>query len=287
MTRTESPRGDEALAGAGSRTENRRLAVIPGRPTPTPTRIARVVPSRRTPGLVGVLERVKMRLAAGRAEPFAALLRRPRFLRGPHIETPVDAAPLRTPRLTLRPYRMSDAPAWFALQSDPAVVRYLPWPIRTRDESRAHLRHRTRHTRLWQTDDILALAIEHEGRLIGDVCLQLRAVNRNARTVEMSWIIDTANGGNGYATEAALAMAQLAFATVNARIITAVIHPDNARSIALAQRLGFRETHRDDHSILMTLSIIDFLDNLAAKPHLRSLLGIASAQRAHEDRWHR
>jgi len=132
---------------------------------------------------------------------------------------------------------MEDAAAWYEIQSNPEVVRYLDWPLRDAKESLEHLKHRTQHTVLLQAGDFLALAIESEGIVVGDVSLHLRDV-RNRR-VEMGWVLNPAHSGRGYATEAAAAVATFAFEHLNAHEITAVIRPGNERSIALATRLGF------------------------------------------------
>lgn len=165
--------------------------------------------------------------------------RRPRWMRGPRLERVVTAPRIATPRLVLRPHRSSDASDWYSLQSDQNVLRYLPWPPRSRRASRRHLRHRTRHIRLEQVGDFMALAVELDGRLIGDVSLHLREVDARRRRAEIGWIIGTEWAGRGYAMEAARAMLGLAFETLEARYVTAVMDPDNERSHLLARRLGF------------------------------------------------
>jgi RimJ/RimL family protein N-acetyltransferase len=164
-------------------------------------------------------------------------VRRPRLLRGARLAAPAIAPVVATERLRLRPHRMDDAAEWFSIQSNPDVVRHLDWPLRDRVESMRHLRHRTRHTVLLQADDFLALAVEREGQVIGDVSLHLRDVH--SKIVEMGWVLNPAHGRHGYATEAAAALAIFAFEHLGACEITAVIHEKNERSIALAKRLGF------------------------------------------------
>ncbi len=201
-------------------------AVHPARPT-RPARSAR--PAHPFP-----LAPLRDRLAS-------AGIRRPRVLRGPRTETPFDAPRIRTERLLLRPHRTADAADWFALQSEPAVRAFLPWPERDRASSARHLRDRTRHTRLWQKDDFLALAIERDGRLIGDVSLHLRSVGAAERSAEIGWVLHPSAGGRGYATEAASALLDFAYDVVGARWVTAVTDARNAPSLALARRLGFVE----------------------------------------------
>lgn len=204
----------------------------------------------RSPGVLGAVERVKAGLGSSAV---AARLRRPRFLRGPYLDRAIDAQPITTERLVLRPHRISDAESWYSLQSNPEVVRYMSWGIRSRVESREHLAARSRHTKLWQTDDFLALAIERDGVLIGDVSLQLRSVDRDVRSVEMGWVLDPTHQGNGYAAEAARAALDVAFTQVGARFVTAVIDRRNERSVGLAERLGFRTLSSDSSSRLMTI----------------------------------
>jgi RimJ/RimL family protein N-acetyltransferase len=175
-------------------------------------------------------------------------------MRGARLERSVAAPRVQTQRLLLRPHRLTDAIEWHALQSDPKVLRYLPWPRRSYRESRRHLHHRTRHIRLAQAGDFLALAVELDGRLIGDVSLHLRVVAADDRRAEIGWIIGTEWAGNGYATEAADAMLRFAFDTLEARYVSAVMHPDNDRSHLLAHRLGFLQIGQAGDERTMLLS---------------------------------
>ncbi|ALJ22174.1 GNAT family N-acetyltransferase [Microbacterium sp. No. 7] len=180
--------------------------------------------------------------------------RRPRALRGIYIDEPVDAPTLRTKRLVLRPHRLDDAEQWYRLQSDPQVIRYLRWPERDRRASRRHLRDRTRHTRLWQENDFLALAIELDGTLIGDVSLHLRTAYPDSRTAEIGWVVDPAYGHNGYTSEAANAMLDLAFGALRAKLVMAVANNRNTPSIALAERLSFVPASRGEESTVLVLT---------------------------------
>lgn len=183
---------------------------------------------------------------------------RPRWLRGPRLDTPVVAPTLQTDRLLLRPHRMSDAAAWYALQCEPTVLEFLPWPERTRRQSARHLAHRTRHTRLLQRDDFLALGVERDGILIGDVSLHLRDVGAGERSAEIGWILAPAWEGRGYATEASNAMLDLAFGRLGAKWVTAVVDAGNTRSIALAERLGFLPVGDDGSDRVLRLGADQF-----------------------------
>lgn len=182
------------------------------------------------------------------------LRHRPRMLRGVRMERPVDAPVLRTARATLRPHRIEDAEAWHRLHADPETRRFLEWPERDAAAARWHLLGRTRRTRLWQTDDFLALAIEVDGELAGDVSLHLRSVRATGRTVEVGWVLAREFTGRGIASEAVRALLDFAFGDAGACFAVAEIHNDNHASIALAERLGFVLAARDEEqsSYLLT-----------------------------------
>ncbi|MBH0099920.1 GNAT family N-acetyltransferase [Salinibacterium sp. NSLL150] len=174
---------------------------------------------------------------------------RPRFVRGPSMDRTINAPTLVTDRLTLRPHRADDSTRWYEIQSSPDVHKFTSWPQRDRAESYAHLLHRTKHVTLRQANDFLALGIEHEGQLIGDVALHLRSVSLSSRTAEISWILHPDAYGQGYAREAAEAIMEFAFTEVNIQWLVAVIDESNEASIALAKRLGFRAMSRDGNDL--------------------------------------
>jgi RimJ/RimL family protein N-acetyltransferase len=167
------------------------------------------------------------------------LPRRPRFLRGAHLPSPVEAPVLRTQRLVLRPHEMSDLETWTRIESDPSIRDNLHWPVRSQREVRSHLRERTHSTVLWQADDFLALAVELDGTVIGDVSMHLRTVASETRSAEIGWLQLPEYRGRGYATEAAEELLGFAFQTLGTRWVTAIIDDGNESSMALARRLGF------------------------------------------------
>jgi RimJ/RimL family protein N-acetyltransferase len=176
-------------------------------------------------------------------------IHRPRALRGARVDRPLRAPRITTARLTLRPYEVGDAADWFAIESVPEINHYMAWPARDRRSSLEHLRDRTRHTELSQIDDFLALAIEHDGRVIGDVSLRLKGVRADARNVEVAWILHPEHGGKGYATEAVSALLDLAYDDLGARWATAYIDLTNVRSIAVAERIGLRGIPLDGDTV--------------------------------------
>jgi RimJ/RimL family protein N-acetyltransferase len=180
-------------------------------------------------------------------------VRRPGWMRGPEVSGGVRSPTIVTERLVLRPHRIREAGAWYALQSDPEVLRYLAWPPRSRLASFKHLLDRTHHTSLLRKDDFLALAVMRQGKLVGDVSLHFRKTGLPERQFEIGWIIATDQQGHGYAREAAEGMLGLAFANMQAQQVFAKMRSQNEGSRRLAARLGFVEVSNADDFRVMTL----------------------------------
>lgn len=176
----------------------------------------------------------------GGPNAMALAIHRPRVLRGPALDDPLVAPVLGTDRLLLRPYRAEDAVDWLAIEADEQVRSGLGWPLRTERQALDHFRARTHHVALSQADDFLALAVECDGHVIGDVSLHLRTLAEETRSVEIGWLQRSDRCGHGYATEAAQAALDLAFGRLRAVIVVAVIDRTNDPSARLARRLGFR-----------------------------------------------
>ncbi len=112
----------------------------------------------------------------------------------PVLELPVEAHEVRTARLVLRPYRATDDADWRRIEDDEEVRQGLDWPLRTARQAHEHLLARTGHTVLAGPGDLLVLAVEHDGHVIGDVSLHLRTVAPETRTAEIGWLQLTAEG---------------------------------------------------------------------------------------------
>lgn len=152
---------------------------------------------------------------------------------------------LETERLTLRPRAVSDVDAFVAMDSDDVIRRYLPPAFRDGFDAgayRAALPER--------------MAIDH-GPGLGHWTLRLKDDARSfvgtallipvegaGPDIEIGWRMPRAAWGSGYAGEAARAVLGHAFGTLGLSEVVALIHEDNARSAALAERLGLRRAGR-------------------------------------------
>ncbi|EHR59834.1 GNAT family N-acetyltransferase [Saccharomonospora cyanea] len=155
---------------------------------------------------------------------------------------------LRTERLTLRPAVVSDLDAIHAYLSQEGVCRYLLHGPLSREEVEAKLVACEKRATLGEKGDFVRLAVvrNEDGAVVGDVILDITSVE--AATVEIGWVFSPDVAGRGYATEAARALRDYAFETLNAHRVVAHLHPDNTASSRLCERLGMRHEalHRAD-----------------------------------------
>lgn len=154
-----------------------------------------------------------------------------------------DAA-LDTTRLTLRPHTLADAADCAALWADPKVTRYIGGRPSTPAESWGRL---LRYAGLWSLLGYGYWAVRERttGRYVGEVGLaDFRRELTPALTLpEAGWVLAPWAQGQGFASEAL--RAALAWADARGHDRQAcLIDPQNAPSLRLAQRLGFREYAR-------------------------------------------
>ena len=146
--------------------------------------------------------------------------------------------PRRTERLVLRPFRHGDEADVLAYRSRPDVVRYMPAEPLPASGAAAFVAERIPATQIKADDDKIILAVEHEGRLIGD--LLVKAGQLSDRQAEIGWAFNPHYHGLGLATEAARELLVLAFADLAMHRVFAQLDPRNVASARLCERLGMR-----------------------------------------------
>lgn len=158
--------------------------------------------------------------------------------------------PIRTDRLTLRPFTRGDVDAVYAYRRREDVARYLFDVALSREECALAVQQRISQVSFEAEGDKIILAVEltQSGVLIGEVSLIWRSVD--ARQGEVGWIFDPHYHGYGYATEAANAMLDLAFGPGDVHRVAARCDVRNEASWRLMERLGMRrEAHFREHAI--------------------------------------
>jgi len=144
---------------------------------------------------------------------------------------------LETARLRLREMVPDDIGFVSAMLADPEVSLYYERRF-SADEARTWLqRQRDRYARdghgLW-------LVVDREtGDPIGQVGLAMQEVE-GVRRPEVGWLLHRPFWGKGYATEAAAATRDAAFARWRYRQVISLIRPVNEASRRVAERIGMR-----------------------------------------------
>ena len=155
-----------------------------------------------------------------------------------------------TLRLILRPMVLADETDLFQYQSDPDVVRYIPWPERTREQVHTALVNALGVNKLESEGDyaLLGIVLPSENKVIGQMALMYSS-NQN-QAAEFGYVLNPAYGGHGYATEASKAVVDYLFGTEKFHRVFAKLDPRNSSSEELLKRLGFRkEAHLKEEEL--------------------------------------
>jgi RimJ/RimL family protein N-acetyltransferase len=143
---------------------------------------------------------------------------------------------INTSRLSLRAISAADLDDFYAIYSNPEVMRY--WstpPLPNRDAARELIENIVRDV---ERHEILKWGIALDGRLIGSVTLfHMELTHRRA---EIGYALGRAYWGNGYMGEALTAVINYAFDSLNLHRIEADVDPRNDASVRTVQRLGFQ-----------------------------------------------
>lgn len=149
------------------------------------------------------------------------------------------AVELRTERLTMRPPGTADLDDLVALHDDPAVLRV--FGETTRDEVVEWI---AKSRRDWDERGHGRVVIldREDGAFLGRGGLRHWP---EFDEVEVGWSLTPAARGSGVATEAGRAWIEWGFRALYLPCVTAMIDPDNAASIAVAERLGMTPLRED------------------------------------------
>lgn len=144
-----------------------------------------------------------------------------------------------TGRLLLRPLVLGDLEEVLELHRQPAVVEFLGPTTRALARKRLEFCEQNWRER---GHDLMAVLERSSGRFVGRIGLRYWP---QFNETEAGWAMRREAWGRGYATEAARAAIDWGFQTLPVPYVTAMIRPDNSRSLGVARRLGFAPL-RDD-----------------------------------------
>ena len=150
---------------------------------------------------------------------------------------------LETPRLVLREYSEDDVPAVLAYQSDPRYLRYYPWDERTLEDVQRFVRTFID----WQIESPrrrfqLAVLLHETSQLIGSC--GVRRKPDDDTEADIGFELSPEHWNRGYATEAATAMARLAFRDLGVRRLSSWCIAENTASSRVLEKLGMSQEGR-------------------------------------------
>lgn len=154
----------------------------------------------------------------------------------PLLESSVMPLFIRTERLALTQLRADHAPRFFDHVADEDTMSSMGGPMSVYEASRVFFAD----AGAWHLKGYGNYVVEHEGRFVGSVGLYHPA---HWPEVELAFDITTDSRRQGFATEAAAAVRDVA-AEQGRRRLVSYIHPENAASIAVARKLSAREEGR-------------------------------------------
>ena len=146
---------------------------------------------------------------------------------------------IETDRLLLRRIRRDDLDELVAIHAEPEVARFWGPLDRLKVIEWMHLNRREWRER---GHGRLAIVERATGRFLGRTGLKYFP---EFRETELGWLLRPDVWGCGFATEAARACVGWGFRNLDVPYVTAMIGPDNLRSIRVAERLGMTPLRAD------------------------------------------
>ena len=144
---------------------------------------------------------------------------------------------IETVRLIIRPLEAKDAKALARMWTDPEVTRHMGGP-RIFEEVRNNLLADAGQPTPPRFD-LWPLVEKATGRVVGHCGLLDKDVDGH-REIELVYVLAKDVWGQGYATEAAIALRDYAFKDLGLLRLIALIEPENAASARVAEKVGFR-----------------------------------------------
>jgi ribosomal-protein-alanine N-acetyltransferase len=143
---------------------------------------------------------------------------------------------IETQRLRIRSFQPSDWQAVYDYTSDPAVMMYIPEGPFTPEQAKAFVAEN-----MGEQARFVAVVLKTDDVLVGHMVFHPWFA---PRTYEIGWVFNGAYHGQGYATEAAMALLQYGFERLHLHRIIATSQPENVASWRVMEKLGMRrEAH--------------------------------------------
>ena len=143
---------------------------------------------------------------------------------------------LETARLVLRPLTPEDVPALLAVVGDAETMRFYPRALTAGEVAQAIAQQQERYR---TGTGLLAMVLRETGEVIGDCGPVWQEVERGAAPeLEIGYHVRRDCWNRGYATEAARAVRDDAFARLDCGHVISLIRPENGTSRRVAEKNG-------------------------------------------------
>jgi RimJ/RimL family protein N-acetyltransferase len=146
-----------------------------------------------------------------------------------------------TERLILDELTPADAGDMFPYRADPEVCRFQSWEPMTTLEEVERFIAQINTTEFNTPGTWFQIAIRHHetGQLLGDIAIHF--LTDAPQQVELGFTISSKCQRQGYATEAVQGLLQYLFQDCEKHRVTASVDPRNHASLALLQKVGFKQ----------------------------------------------
>lgn len=153
---------------------------------------------------------------------------------------------LETDRLILRELKLSDAEAFFAMDSNPNVHSYL-WnkPVQKIEET-IEIIEFVKKQYIDNSIGRFAMISKETNEFIGWAGLKFNTevVNNKVNFYDIGYRLDEKFWGKGYGSEASFTWLKYAFETMNIKTMEASAHTDNLASNRILQKIGMQMTEQ-------------------------------------------
>ena len=129
---------------------------------------------------------------------------------------------IETQRLRIRSFQPNDWQAVYGYTSDPAVMAYIPEGTFVPEQAKAFVEEN-----MGELARFVAVLLKTDDTLVGHMVFQPWFA---PQTYEIGWVFDRAYHGQGYATEAAMALLRYGFEKLHLHRIIATSQPENIAS---------------------------------------------------------
>jgi RimJ/RimL family protein N-acetyltransferase len=136
----------------------------------------------------------------------------------------------------------SDAADLLEYQSNPDIVRYIPWPEGTKETVQKHIQKTLAKSMPEPKEDgeylVLVWQLKSTGKVIGQSNLNIESKEHNC--AEIGWVTHQDFHRQGFAHEASKAVLKYAFDALEIHRVKAVMDTRTPASAAVAESLGMR-----------------------------------------------